>query len=441
MKPSIKMVIIILVVMLLAVMLLAACGGGDDETKKPTPVLIPSITPTSTPTPTLESPPITTPTPTLETSEDVVITIGNHTDMTGVASNAMSILTMAMKDTAKYYNEQNLIPGVTLEVITYDGGYDPSRDVSGYEWLKYQGADLIWSPVGGTTVNLKPFVEEDKMVLITLSPQEDTFVPPGWVFALGSASYDEQISTLMKWVAENDPDFPKDRPARVGGAMWNESVGVSVLGSAEKYAKANSDQYQWVGGHLTDFSFIWDAEAAALKNCDYVFPSVPPVQFVKKYREIGGTGKFLGTEAHVAFMRQIDDAFVWDQMDGMFVVLSFTWWNEDDELIDLTKQLLYENHPVEANDIIRSGVGYITVQPVYIMLEAIRETVEEVGPEDFTSEALYNHLQSFTITVDGCHHSITAIKRTSNNELGIHELRADEKNLCRISTEWIPIQR
>ena len=67
--------------------------------------------------------------------KDVVITIGNLTDVTGPASNALTVITMSLEDTAEYYNKQYLIPGVTFEVITYDGQYDPSRDIPGYEWL------------------------------------------------------------------------------------------------------------------------------------------------------------------------------------------------------------------------------------------------------------------------------------------------------------------
>jgi hypothetical protein len=154
---------------------------------------------------------------------------------------------MALEDTAEYYTENNLIPGVEFEVVTYDGQYDPSRDIPGYEWLKERGADFIFSPVGATAVTLKPFLEEDKMVLFMMAPHEDAFAPPGWVFAPGNSLFNEQMYTLLKWVAENDPDFPQDRPAKIGAAFWNESTGLAMLDGAEKYAEAHPEQYSWEG--------------------------------------------------------------------------------------------------------------------------------------------------------------------------------------------------
>ncbi len=373
-----------------------------------------------------------------EPSESVTITIGNHTDATGVASNAMAVITTALGDTIDYYNERNLIPGVTLKLITYDNQYDPSRDVPGYQMLKQEGADVIFGTVASTAVTLKPFLEKDKMVMIMMSPNKAAFDPPGWVFALGNARYDEQINTLLEWISENDPDFPKDRPARIGGAMLDESAGQAILEAAERYANANPE-YEWVEGFLPQLTFKWDTQAEALKDCDYVFPAAPPQSFVKDYREAGGKGKFIGTDAHVAFMGQIYDADLWDDMDGMYAIRPFRWWTDDSEYTLFTRQLLDENHSGQVEEIIHNGVGYITVQPAVMLLEAIKETVEDVGAENFTSEDLYNHLQSFSMNFDGCQHSFSEIKRTSSDYLNIHQLDAERKDFFLAHEGWIPI--
>ena len=424
MKIPNMMVTILLAVLLLTLTILAACNGDDGNGTAP-----PTTPVTTQPSPTKTIPP-----------KPIKIIIGNHTDVTGVSSNAMELLTIALEDTAEYYTENNLIPGVEFEVITYDGQYDPSRDIPGYEWLKERGADFIFSPVGATAVTLKPFLEEDKMILFMMAPHIDAFVPPGWVFAPGNALFAEQMYTLLKWVAENDPDFPQDRPAKIGGAFWNESTGLAMLGGAEEYANAHPDQYEWEGSHLAPLgTFIWEAEAEALKDCDYVLPPVPPNAFVRAFRNKEATATFLGSDAHVAFLGQLSDADLWEECDGMMVIRPFRWWNEEGELVDLTKQLLNENHPDDAESIIQKGVGYITVQPAYIMLEMVRATVEAVGNINFSSEAMYEVAQSFAITIDGCHHSFSETKRTSNDELNIDQLRAAEKDLFRMHDDWLPI--
>jgi len=48
---------------------------------------------------------------------------------------------MALEDLVAYYNDSDLIPGVRLEVVVYDGQWDPARDIPGYEWLRGRGAD------------------------------------------------------------------------------------------------------------------------------------------------------------------------------------------------------------------------------------------------------------------------------------------------------------
>ncbi|NQT74268.1 MAG: hypothetical protein HQ553_16105, partial [Chloroflexi bacterium] len=93
-------------VMLLLLSLSIGCTSGEPS---PSPLVRPTATP--------EMP---------ETPPDVVITIGNLSDLTGVSSNAMVYINMALDDLIKYYNENNLIPGVRLNVITYDGQMNPA---------------------------------------------------------------------------------------------------------------------------------------------------------------------------------------------------------------------------------------------------------------------------------------------------------------------------
>jgi ABC-type branched-subunit amino acid transport system substrate-binding protein len=143
MRISSKIGILVLAVLLIMLPLLTACS--DDEQEIPT--LSTELT--------------------MEPMEDVKITIGVISDKTGPAANAYIDIDMALADVVEYYNKENLIPGVKLEVITYDGQFDPSRDIPGYKWLKERGADLIFSSIESTPIVLKPFVDKDKIVMFT----------------------------------------------------------------------------------------------------------------------------------------------------------------------------------------------------------------------------------------------------------------------------------
>ncbi|NQT73659.1 MAG: hypothetical protein HQ553_12960 [Chloroflexi bacterium] len=287
---------------------------------------------------------------------------------------------------------------------------------------------------------LKPYVEKDEMVLFAWAPTKEAVSPPGYVFSPCNTLSEYTSYTLLKYVAENDPDFPKDRPAIIGGAYWAETHGSGILTGAQAYAEAHPDQYEWEAGYLVNFGFNWATEVEGLKDCDYVLPPVIMTYFVDQYRNAGYTAKFLATEAQLAFLDQIDESDLWDELDGAIFIRTSRWWNEDDEIVNLSKRLLQENHSGEAESIMRDGIGYLFVNGAVVLLNIISDTVEAVGPENFNSQALYDIAESFSFTIDGIERdSFSKTKRTSLNYLGIYEARGAEKNIFRSDPEWYPI--
>lgn len=309
---------------------LAACAGGEEE----------------------EPPPLARPMATVEEpaeipTEPVVITIGNLTDLTGPGASGLTPVNMALKDLTAHYNEQDLIPGVRFKVIAYDGQWDPARDMPGYEWLREKGADLIITPSTTVPITLKPRVDSDEVVLFALATNKDAFLPPGYVFNLG-VDPQYQGYTTLKWIAENDWDYSTKGPAKVGGAGWSQPYSEGFLAAMEEYCLVHPDQFEWEGGYLTNFSFAWGSEVEALRDCDYVYPGMVMMNFVREYRAAGSTeAKFVGSDPQAAFFGQVDDAELWDEIDGMLFLKSSRWWNEECEMVSLAKQLLHAYHPDE----------------------------------------------------------------------------------------------
>ena len=419
MKMPSRMGIIGMTVALLLLSLSVGCDNGDET----------SISSTPSPTDTIKT-------------EPRKMTIGLFTDITGPAARPMAVMTMAIEDMLDYYNEQNLIPGVELDVISYDGQYDPSRDIPGYELLKEKDVDFMASVFAGTGETLKSRLNEDQMMLFLIGASREAVEPPGYVLGVGQTFWEYHSYTLLKWIAENDPDFPTGRPARIGGAFWAEPAGEGILAGAEEYTEAHPDQYEWVGGYTTNFSFVWGPEVEALKDCDYVFPPHMMDRFVIEYRNSGYTAKFIGTDLHLALLGMVYDADLWDDLDGMIVVRTNRWWNEEGELIDLTKKLLYENHPDTAEQIMRDGNGYLGTQQILVMLELIADAAEAVGTENLNSQAVFDAAKSFSLTIDGIElNSFNETKRTSLNYFKVYEARVAEEDLFSLSPEWIPVVR
>ena len=405
MKIPGQLLFTILIILLLIVLFLLSCSSDTDE-------------------------------PRLREQDDVVITIGNLSDLTGVSANAMELIDMALADLVTYYNQENLIPGVKLEVVTYDGQYDPARDIPGYEWLREKGADLIWTPAPPTAATLKPRADKDQFVLFATAANLDELMPAGYTFSVGTIP-EFQAYTLLDWLAKNDWDYVTNGPAKIGAAGWADNYLRSLFDAAEVYADVHPDQFEWVSGHLTDFGFTCGPEVNALKDCDYIIVPNPMANFVKEYREMGFTAKFLGTDNHAAFLGMVRDAGLWNEIDGMLFIRSTKWWNEEGTIIDLTKELLNKYHSSEAEEIMAKGVGYIALANLYQVLNIVKDAVETVGPENIDSQALYEAAQGFSLIVDGImRFNFDEMKRCSTNYYGIYLADEASEDLIRVDPEW-----
>ncbi len=422
-----KKLAILSVFLLSLVLMLSSIGCANDSEEETFSALVQSAG-------TVTAEPLTTP-------EPVVITIGNLTDKTGPSANPLSLIDMALEDTVRYYNEDNLMPGVEFKVIHYDTQLDSSNDIPGYKWLKGHGADIMFTAIPSAAITLKPLLEKDKMVLFSVVPDREAVEPPGYVFSAGTTLCEFHSYTLLEWIAKNDADFPTNRPAKIGGAGFPTSYMESTLRGAKEYAKAHPDQYEWEGEFVSSFKFTWQTEAAALKNCDYIIPPSLMNQFVDECHNSGYEGKFVGTAINLAFFNFIDKDDIWDDIDGMRIIMPNWWWNEDSEVVDLSKDLLERYHPGRSAEIMRTSNGYLTVNTVYIILELVRQTIEKVEPQNFSSQALHDAASNFSLNIDGKEtDTFSEEKRLSRNWFAIFEFDADERDLVRLNPdEWLDV--
>lgn len=369
------------------------------------------------------------------------ITIGNLTDITGPGALGIAYVDMALTDMVEYYNENNIIPGVKLEITEYDTQYDTARVVAGYERLLEANADFIWTPCPIAVPILKPRVDMDEVVTFAATATLDEGeLEGGFLFSVAITPEDEAY-TLLDWIAKNDKDFPDRRPAIVGAAGWNDAYQEQLFEAAENYCKTHSEIYEWDVTFLTEFKFDWTAEVDELKDCDYVFVPVPPNMFIKDFSRTGGNAKFLGTDPVLAFLRDIDKMGLWEEIDGMYFLRSSRWYNESGPIIDITNQLLDAKHsPQEAEEIRQQGVGYIASKQIYLMLDILKQAVENVGAENFNSQALYKAATEWQFGYEGIpvFHSFTETERIPTHFYAVYEANGNEQGVFRAHEEWIP---
>lgn len=371
-------------------------------------------------------------------AEMVTITIGNITDLTGPGAEGIKFTNTALEDIAQYYNDNSIIPGVEFKIEHWDGQMDSAKTVPGYEWLKQKGADLISTCAPGVAVTLEPMVNADKVVLFTQAGQMESIDPPGYVFCLGAIPQYEAY-TLLSWIADNHWDYENNGPARIGLAAWKEPYAEGFKKAIGQYADAHPEQFDFVDGYLPGLKFDWSSEVENLKECDYIFPPIVMQEFAKDLREVGSDAILIGGAAHTGFFEQIDQSGAWPAIDGMLFIFTGAWWTEDVAEVNFNKMLINEYHPGEMEEI-TSHSGYGSSTQYRAMFDLIENTVKNTGPEAFTSEAIYETAQTWSMSWGyRADYSFGPEKRFLINDLCVQEADATVQDIVRNDPNYYPI--
>jgi hypothetical protein len=328
---------------------------------------------------------------------EVTIKIGLMTDLTGAASPSLRPIVDAFVDTARYYNDEKLIPGVKIKLSTWDTHFDTARVIPGYDWLKSQGVKVISLVLATDAAIVRPFAERDKISAICSGATPDIENPPGWLFS--TAGFSERgWNTMLKWVWDNEWDHGKG-PAKIGYGGWNTQIDHEHVEGIKNYAAAHPDQFTYVPCALSpagtaDFTSV----AATLKDCDYLSGSAPHEAYlVRDYLATGQTkAKLLDANgslcANLAFMVKMNG---WQCMDGAISMMLCLGLDERD--ISPLTQRMYDmllkyrtgggDLSKYADYLIYEAAGASTTAVVFDILD---RCIKEVGAENVSSQAYYN---------------------------------------------------
>jgi len=378
-----------------------------------------------------------------ETEEEAIITIGEITDLTGPGAPGALPFHYVIEDLARYYNEEGLIPGVRVEIATYNTMRDPARDIPGYQWVRERGAQVVIAVMHTTAEILKPYVEKDKIPLVVPVCTMDIVEPSGWLFC-ASCPPSYEINTLLKWISEERWDYGKGIP-QIGFAGWSEPYSVEQERAMREYCQAHPDEFQWAGGFLAPWgTMTWGGEVEKLKDCDYISGfAYPTGSFIREFRSKGHTATFIGTSGQPVYRGFFVDMCGWEALDGMLTTSANLWWNEVSPKVELAEELLYEYRPGQAEEIIYAGSGYLAgYHSVYALFEVLRKAVEEVGAENFDGEAFYNAAIKFktagSMWEGYPEWSFGETERHFVKHVQIYQWNAEVGDLIRVS-DWLPL--
>jgi len=377
-----------------------------------------------------------------EDEEKVVITIGEITDLTGPGAPAVISLHYALEDMIKYYNEEELIPGVKLKLVFYDTKLDPAREVPGYDWVRGRGAQLIISIMHTTGEMLKPFAERDKFAVANLSTTLTQIEPPGWIFCFANPNSWGMLS-LLKWISEEHWDWETEGPARIGFGGWREPSGLEVMNAIEAYCQAHPEQFDWAGGFTAPMgTMVMSGEVERLKDCDYVGTfAIITGHFVKEFRTRGYPATFIDAGTLASYRSYMVDVCGWEALDGTLTANCSPLWMEPLPIVDLATQLVHQYRSGQAEDIIAAGLGYVggchNIRAIFDVLQA---AIEKVGAENFDGQAFYDVATNFSLSGpmwEGYPEwAFTETKRNLVDHYLVYKFDAEAEELVRQS-DWL----
>jgi len=325
--------------------------------------------------------------------EKVKIVVGSVVNATGAYASTQIIQQYAETDYIKWVNETGYIPGVELEYRWADSASDTGKALPAFKQVI--GASpkptvvLIGSPSNG--VALKSSVTDAKITSIISSGDNLIIRPPEYYFATGLPQCNE-VGVFINWFAKN---WKENRPAKFAWLTWDTVFGRAFVNKeTEAYIKSKGIEIvgaEYIPAVPTDTT----AHILRLKDAkvDVTYGGFyPPAVTVllKDADKLGLWGKFVFGNSYqlsltdvIKLAGPLSEGIV---QSGYFTPP--TWMEEKCPWI--LEQYKKNNRDVDM------WAYAATAGPVVCAVEAIKQTVNEVGAENTNTAALYKTLSKLT---------------------------------------------
>jgi ABC-type branched-subunit amino acid transport system substrate-binding protein len=167
-------------------------------------------------------------------SEGKVLEIGALPVLTGGGGSADQPAFLGFQDYVKYFNEEEGIPGVTVEVAWRDSATDIQRFLSGYAVLADLGVPVIWSDLTIAYGGLEARLERDQIPLFAGGATADAVYPPGWIFDAWSTEGESSVAVLDYFMK----NWNGGRPPRLQLFVAETTFGKEPAVEMTKYAES-----------------------------------------------------------------------------------------------------------------------------------------------------------------------------------------------------------
>jgi ABC-type branched-subunit amino acid transport system substrate-binding protein len=163
-----------------------------------------------------------------------IVEIGAIPCLTGGGGTADQPSFRATQDYVRYFNEGEVIPGVTVKLVWRDNQTSIPAFISAYRGLLDADIPLFFSNYPTPLEGLKPQLENDQVPFVTGGATGPLIVPPGWVFAAWGTQ-GEAATVLLDYFMQS---WTEGRPPKLQLFVLDETYGRSPAAEATTYAES-----------------------------------------------------------------------------------------------------------------------------------------------------------------------------------------------------------
>jgi len=363
--------------------------------------------------------------------EQKVVKIGYIAPLTGGPAAIMQTGFRNLVDWMKYYEEvgvpgMELPPGVTVELVWGDSGFEAPKAISIYERMH---GDVVYfhlpSPLEATV--LKSRCERDGLAAMAMAVDEPLMYPPGPVFTIFSTE-SERFAAACDWIMENwqedhppiigmmGTDTPSGRAAEVMGTAYAESIGIEMLPfESIPYTPLDVSpqllRLADAGANVIYMQAHWGTSPAVLRDAERL-------GLLGKIRFAGATEDGIGVP-----MLDMGPA-----VEGFFQTKNFPWYEE--------VPIVYDIFRMREGRLDTNGGVACTLQYGPVTVEAVRIAIEQVGYENLDGPAVKEAM--YSIKDFDPHHIGRPVTYTREDNRGSPMVRIYEIQGGRVvpATDW-----
>ncbi len=323
--------------------------------------------------------------------EKNVVEIGAIPCLTGGGGTADQPSFRATQDYVRYFNGEEVIPGVTVELAWRDNQTNIAAFISAYRGFVDSGIPLMFSNYPTPLEGLTDQLAKDQVAFVTGGATGPLIVPPGWVFAAW-ATQGEAATVLLDYFMEG---WTEDRPPKLQFFVLDETYGRSPAAEATAYAES-------IG-----------YEVLPLEVAPHVVIDATPQLFRIRDREadlvyiqhiISGGGPIMRDVERLGLQNEMqfsgNEWIFGDRLmefspagtEGFLSPRALPWFDDTDiPGVQTMVDKMMEYHG-EVNRVPEALAGWAYAA---ILCEAARSAVEEVGVENVDGPAMKRALEGF----------------------------------------------